>query len=92
MCKAAKTGQGEAALISILAFSLVFHTIAFEHSRFTKIVFKNKASVALNPLVPLFGHLVACSARISADRQTDTHTHTHTHRASTVTLAAHAHQ
>ena len=27
VCKTAKTGQGEAVLISILAFSLLFHTI-----------------------------------------------------------------
>ena len=47
--------------------------------------FKNQASVALNPF---FGSLVVRSARISADRQTDTQTHTH--RPSTVTLAAHA--
>ena len=35
-----------------------------------------------NPLVPLIGRLVACSARTRADRQTD--------RTTTVTLAAHA--
>ena len=56
--------------------------------------FKNQDNVALNPLVPLFGRLVAHSARISADRQknrhTYTHTHTHTHKPSTATLAAYA--
>ena len=38
--------------------------------------------VVHNPLVPLIGRLVACSARTRADRQTD--------RTTTVTLAAHA--
>ena len=33
----------------------------------------------MKPLVSRIGRLVACSARISVDRQTDTHTHTHTH-------------
>ena len=37
--------------------------------------------VVHNPLVPLIGRLVACSARTRADRQTD--------RPTTVTLAAH---
>ena len=50
-------------LISILACSLGFHAITFERSTFTKIaIFKNQASVALNPLVSLFGRLVARDA------------------------------
>ena len=42
--------------------------------------------VVHNPLVPLIGRLVACSARTRADRQTDRQTD----RTTTVTLAAHA--
>ena len=42
--------------------------------------------VVHNPLVPLNGRLVACSARTRADRQTDRQTD----RTTTVTLAAHA--
>ena len=38
--------------------------------------FKNQASVALNPLVSLFGHFITYSPRIVIDRQTDTHTQT----------------
>ena len=48
--------------------------------------FKNQASVALNPLVAVFGRLVARSARIRGTGQTDGRTD----RPSTVTLAAHA--
>ena len=62
-----------------LAYWLVFHAITFEHSGFTKItIFKNQASVALNPFVSLFGRLVARSTRISAGSHTHTHTHTQT--------------
>ena len=57
-------------LICILALSLCFHAITFERSIFTKnAIFLNKASVALNPLVSLFGRLVARS--VVTDRQTD---------------------
>ena len=56
-------------LISILACSLGFHAITFERSTFTKI--ENQASVALNPLVSLFGRLVARSGRKRGNRQTD---------------------
>ena len=42
--------------------------------------------MVLKPLISLIGRLVACSARISVDTQTDRHTDTR----STVTLAAHA--
>ena len=75
-------------LISILACSLGFHAITFERSTFR--YFKNQASVALNPLVSLFGRLVARSARISGTGQTDGRTDGKTDRPSTVTLAAHA--
>ena len=46
----------------------------------------------LNPLVSLMGRLVACSARISVDRQTDSlqYIHRETERLYTVTLTAHA--
>ena len=54
-------------LISILACSLGFHAITFERNTFTKI----QACVVLNPLVSLFGRLVARSGR---DRQTDRQT------------------
>ena len=77
VCNGAKTGQGEAVLVSILAFSLVFHTRIHENRHF-----RNQAGVALNPLVSLFGCLVARSARISVER--------HTHRPSIITLVAHA--
>ena len=75
-------------LISILACSLGFHAITFERSTFTKIaIFKIKpVHVALNPLVSLFGRLVARSGRKRGNRQTDGQTY----RPSTVTLAAHA--
>ena len=46
--------------------------------------FPFQVCVVLNLLVSLTGCLVACSARLAADR--------HTHRQSTVTLAVHAHQ
>ena len=42
-----------------------------------------QARVVLKPLVSLIGSLVACSARISIDTQTD--------KPTTVTLAVHAH-
>ena len=45
-------GRGKPVLICILACSLAFHAITFEHSSYTKItLFKNEASVAANPLV-----------------------------------------
>ena len=64
-----------------------FHAISLERSRFSKIAtLLFHALVALKLLVSLISRLVACSARIVVDRQTDRHTH----RPSTVTLAAHA--
>ena len=56
-------------LISILACSLGFHAITLERSTFTKI--ENQDSVVLNPLVSLFGRLVARSGRIRDTGQTD---------------------
>ena len=59
-------------LISILACSLGFHAITLERSTFTKIaILKIQDSVVLNPLVSLFGRLVARSARIRGTGQTD---------------------
>ena len=46
--------------------------------------------MALNPLVSLFGRLVARSARIRGTGQTDGQTDGRNDRPSTVTLAAHA--
>ena len=58
-------------LISILACLLGFHVITLERSTFTKIaILKNQDSVVLNPLVSLFGRLVARSGRVP-DRRTD---------------------
>ena len=65
----------------MLSFSLVRHisgTQSFQENR----LFNFHAFVALKLLVSLIGRLVACTARINVDRQTD--------RPSTVTLAAHA--
>ena len=76
-------------LISILACSLGFHAITFERSTFTKMaIFLNQASVALNPLLSLFGRFVARSGRKRGNRQTDGQTDRQTYRPSTVTLAA----
>ena len=56
-------------LISILACSLGFHAITLERSTFY--YFKNQDSVVLNPLVLLFGRLVARNGRIRGTGQTD---------------------
>ena len=58
-------------LISILACSLGFHAITLERSTFTKMAILKIKSVVLNPLVSLFGRLVACSGRIRGAGQTD---------------------
>ena len=60
----------------------ISRTQSFQQNR--HIVFL--ALVALKLLVSLISRLVACSARIVVDKQTDRQTH----RATTVTLAAHA--
>ena len=68
-----------------------FHAISLERSRFSKnrhILFH--ALVALKLLVSLISRLVACSARIVVDKQTNKQTNRQTHRPTTVTLAAHA--
>ena len=74
-------------LILHIGFLASFHAISPERSGFSKIatlVFQ--ALVALKLLVSLMSRLVARSARIVVDRQTDKQTH----RTTTVTLAAHA--
>ena len=50
--------------------------------------FKNKASVAPNPLVSLIGRLLARSGRKRGNRRTDGQND----KTTTVTLAAHAHR
>ena len=72
-----------------IGFFACFHAISLERSRFSKIAtFHFHALVALKLLVSLISRLVACSARIVVDRQTERQTQTH--RPTTVTLAAHA--
>ena len=74
-------------LIGILACCLGFHAITLWTQYFHENShFKNQASVTLNSLVSLFGHLDARSARISGDKRTDGRND----RLSTVTLSAHA--
>ena len=80
----AKPGRGKPVLIMHIGFFACFHTISLERSCFSKIASLFLALVALKQLVSLIRCLVACSARIVVDRQTDTH------RTTTVTLAAHA--
>ena len=69
--------------LCIFAFSRhICQTQSFQQNH--HIIFP--ALVALNLLVSLISRVVACSARIVADKQTDRQTH----RTITVTLAAHA--
>ena len=70
-----KPSRGKPMLIMRLGFFACFHAISLERSCFSKIptlVFH--ALVALKLLVSLLSHLVACSARIIVDRQTDRQT------------------
>ena len=69
-------------LIMHIGFFACFHAISLERSRHINF----HALVALKLLVSLISHLVACSARIVVDRQTNKQTH----RPTTVNLAAHA--
>ena len=88
----AKRSRGKPVLIMhiIWLFSLfsrhISRTQSFQQNR--HIIFP--ALVALNRLVSLMSRLVACSARIVADRQTNRQTDRQTHRTTTVTLAAHS--
>ena len=72
----AKPGRGKPVLIMHIGFLACFHAISLERSRFSKIArqFHFRALVALKMLVSLISRLVACSARIVVDRQTDRHT------------------
>ena len=63
-------------LIMHIGFLACFHAISLERSRFSKIATSFPALVALNLLVSLISRLVACSARIVADKQTDKQTDT----------------
>ena len=73
-----------------ISFFACFHGISPERSGFSKIAtLFFHAIVALKLLVLLISRLVACSARIVADKQTDRQTDRQTHRTTTV-LAAHA--
>ena len=71
----AKVGRGKPMLIMHIGFFACFHAISvirqsFRQNRHT--IFH--APVALKLLVSLISCLVACSARIVVDRQTDRHT------------------
>ena len=64
-------------LIMHIDFLACFHAISLERSRFQQnrhVIFP--ALVALNLLVSLISRLVACSARIVADKQTNRQTDT----------------
>ena len=74
-------------LICILASSLCFTHFLTQHF-YKKCHFKNKASMALNPLVTLIGRLLARSGRKRGNRQTDGRND----KTTTVTLAVHAHR
>ena len=85
----AKPGRGKPVLIMHIGFFACFHahisrTQSFQQNRHISFL----ALVALKLLVSLISRLVACSARIVVDRQTNRQTH----RTTTVTLAAHARQ
>ena len=81
----AKPGRGKPVLIMHIGFLARFHAISLERTAPHFL-----ALVALKLLVSLISRLVACSARIVADKQTDRQTDRQTHRTTTVTLAAHA--
>ena len=70
--RASRPSRSKPVLICILACSLAFRAITFE--LYENGLFKNEASVAMNPLVSLFCCLVARSRRkpVVTDRQTDT--------------------
>ena len=77
----AKPGRGKPVLIMYIGFLACFHAISLERSRFSKIAtFFFPALVALNLLVSLISRLVACSARIVGDKQTNKQTDRHTER------------
>ena len=66
-------------LIMHIGFLACFHAISLERSRFSKIsTLFFLPFVALKLLVSLISRLVACSARIDADKQTNRQTNRHT--------------
>ena len=69
----AKPGRGKPVLIMHIGFLACFHAISLERSRFSKIA-TLFFLVALNLLVSLISRLVACSARIVGDKQTNKQT------------------
>ena len=75
----AKRGRGKPVLIMHIGILACFHAIS-------PVIYL--ALVALKLLVSLINRLVACSARIVADKQTNKQTH----RTTTVTLAAYAYR
>ena len=69
----AKPGRGKPVLIMHIGFLACLHAISLERGRFSKIATINfLALIALKLLVSLISRLVAYSARIVVDRQTDT--------------------
>ena len=73
----AKPGRGKPVLIMHIGFLACFHAISLERSRFQRNRHVNfLALVGLKLLVSLISRLVACSARIVADKQTDRQTDT----------------
>ena len=67
--RASGPGRGKPVLISILACSLGFHARTPYYENRT---FLNEASVALNPLVSLFGRFVARGGRKRDNRHRQT--------------------
>ena len=71
----AKPSRGKPVLIMHIGFFACFHAISLERSRFSEIDHINfLALVALKLLVSFISRLVACSARIVADKQTNKQT------------------
>ena len=62
-----------------IGFFACFHAISPERSRFSKIATFFLPLVALKLLVSLMSRLLACSARIVADKQTNRQTDRHVH-------------
>ena len=90
--RCAERAKPKAVLIMHIGFLACFHAI---HISRTQSFQRNRhilflALVTLKLLVSLISRLVACSARIVADKQTDRQTDRQTYRTTTVTLAAYA--
>ena len=83
----AKTGRGKPVLIMYIGFLACFHAISLvlaKSSRYFSCPCRTEAAGIAHK------RLVACSARIVADKQTDRQTDRQTHRTTTVTLDVHA--